>query len=62
LFSDSTEGAETSVIISIIKNTAAANNLDAYKYFEYIFRNLPNSSFLLESSVLKDCLSWADKV
>jgi hypothetical protein len=62
LFSDSTEGAEASAIIFSIINTAAANNLDAYKYLEYIFRNLPNSNFLLESSVLKKYLPWADKV
>jgi len=58
LFSDSIAGAE---IFSIV-NTAAANNLDAYKYLEYIFRNLPNSKFPLERSVLKEYLPWADKV
>ncbi len=62
LFSDSTAGAEASAIIFSIVNTAAANNLDAYKYLEYIFRNLPNSNFLLDSSVLEEYLPWADKV
>ncbi|AWI03559.1 IS66 family transposase [Clostridium drakei] len=62
LFSDSTAGADASAIIFSIVNTAAANNLDAYKYLEYIFRNLPNSNFLLDFSVLKEYLPWADKV
>lgn len=62
LFSDSPEGAEASAIIFSIVNTAAANNLDAYKYLEYIFRKLPNSNFALDSSVLDEYLPWADKV
>lgn len=62
LFSDSTAGAEASAIIFSIINTAAANNLDPYKYLEYIFRNLPNSNFTLDHSVLKEYLPWAHKV
>nr|WP_312292552.1 IS66 family transposase [Clostridium chromiireducens] len=62
LFSDSTAGAEASAIIFSIINTAVANNLDAYKYLEYIFRNLPNSNFTLDHSVLKEYLPWAHKV
>lgn len=62
LFSDSIEGAKASAIIFSIVNTAAANKLDAYKYFGYIFRNLPNCKFTLNPSVLKDYLPWADKV
>lgn len=62
LFSDSIAGAEASAVIFSIINTAAANNLDAYKYLEYIFRNLPNSNFMVDPSVLKKYLPWADKV
>lgn len=62
LFSDSIAGAEASALIFSIINTAAANNLDAYKYLEYIFRNLPNSNFMIDSSVIKEFLPWADKV
>ena len=58
LFSDSPEGVEASGIIFSIVNTAAANNLDAYKYLEYIFRKLPNSNFILDSSVLDEYLPW----
>ncbi len=41
---------------------AAANNLDAYKYLEYLFLKLPNSNFASNPSVLDEYLPWADKV
>lgn len=62
LFSDSPKGAEASATVFSIINTAAANNLDAYKYLEYLFRRLPNSNFASNSSVLDEYLPWADKV
>lgn len=62
LFSDSPAGAEASAIIFSIINTAAANNLDAYKYLEYIFRKLPNINFTSNDSVLEEYLPWADQV
>ena len=62
LFSDSVEGAEASAIIFSIINTAAANNLDAYKYLEYIFRQLPNLCFMLGDPVLDEYLPWSEKV
>lgn len=62
LFSDSPAGAEASAIIFSIINTAAANNLDTYKYLEYIFYQLPNIDFTSNNSVLEEYLPWADKV
>ena len=62
LFSDSPAGAEASATVFSIINTAAANNLDAYKYLEYLFRRMPNSNFASNSSVLDEYLPWADKV
>ena len=62
LFSDSPDGAEASATVFSIINTAAANNLDAYKYLEYLFQKLPNINFLLDSSVLDEYLPWSDKV
>jgi len=62
LFSDSPKGAEASATVFSIINTAAANNLDAYKYLEYLFRRLPNSNFASNSSILDEYLPWADKV
>ena len=62
LFSDSPAGAEASAVIFSIVNTAVANNLDAYKYLEYIFRHLPNVNFASDHSVLDVYLPWAEKV
>ncbi|MCB2360171.1 IS66 family transposase [Clostridium estertheticum] len=62
LFSDSPAGAEASATVFSIINTAAANNLDAYKYLEYLFRRMPNSNFASNSSVLDEYLPWSDKV
>ncbi|NMF07976.1 IS66 family transposase [Clostridium beijerinckii] len=62
LFSDSPSGAEASAIIFSIINTAAANNLDAYKYLKYIFCQLPNINFASNDSVLEEYLPWADQV
>lgn len=62
LFSDSPAGAEASAIIFSIINTAAANNLDAYKYLEYIFCELPNINFATNDSVLEEYLPWTEKV
>lgn len=62
LFSDSPEGAEASAIIFSIVNTAAANNLDAFKYLEYIFRQLPNINFASDDSLLDEYLPWSEKV
>jgi len=61
LFSDSPAGAEASAIIFSIVNTATANNLDAYKYLEYIFSKLPNIDFTSDSSVLNEYLPWSEK-
>jgi|GEM_PF-1329850 hypothetical protein len=62
LFSDSVEGAVASAIIFSIINTAVANHLDAYKYLEYIFRQLPNLNFIQDNSILDAYLPWSEKV
>lgn len=62
LFSDSVEGAKASAIIFSIVGTANANHLDAYKYLEYIFRQLPNLNFRQDDSILDEYLPWSEKV
>lgn len=62
LFSDSVEGAEASAIVFSIINTASANNLDTYKYLEYIFRELPGLKFTPDDPVLDEYLPWSEKV
>ncbi len=62
LFSDSVAGAEASALIFSIINTAKANNLDAYKYLEYIFKNLPSSNFAQNPAILQEYLPWSEKM
>jgi transposase len=62
LFSDSVEGAEASALVFSIINTASANNLDTYKYLEYIFRKLPDLRFTPDDPVLDEYLPWSEKV
>ena len=62
LFSDSVQGAEASALVFSIINTATANGLDAYKYLEYIFRQLPNLNFTPDDPILDEYLPWSEKV
>ena len=62
LFSDSVAGAKASAIIFSIVGTANANNLDPYKYLEYIFRALPNLEFTSDDTILDEFLPWSEKV
>ena len=56
------DGAEASAIVFSIINTAAANNLNPYKYLHYIFCQLPNINFTLNPGLLEEYLPWAEKV
>jgi transposase len=62
LFSDSVAGARASAIVFSIVGTAAANNLDTYKYLEFIFRQLPNLDFVQDDPRLDEYLPWSEKV
>jgi hypothetical protein len=62
LFSESVPGAIATATVFSIINTATANNLDPYKYLEYIFRQLPNLCFTKDSSVLDEYLPWSEKI
>ncbi|RYD01531.1 hypothetical protein N752_29970 [Desulforamulus aquiferis] len=62
LFSDPVEGAKTSAIIFSIVGTASANNLDPYKYLEYILSRLPNLNFAPNDLELDEYLPWSEKV
>jgi transposase len=62
LFSDSVQGAEASALVFSIINTATANDLDAYKYLQYIFLQLPNLNFTPDDPILDEYLPWSEKV
>ena len=57
LFSITPKGAETSAIVYSIVRTAIENNLNPYKYLEYLFEELPNSTEKIETF-----FPWSEKV
>lgn len=62
LFSDPVEGAIASAIVFSMIGTATANNLDAFKYLEYILWQLPNLNFAGNATILDEYLPWSEKV
>lgn len=62
LLSDSVAEAIASAVILCIIGTATANNLDAFKYLEYIFRQLPNLNFAEDDTILDEYLPWSERV
>lgn len=56
---DTINGAKTSAIIYSIAETAKANNLKLYDYFEYLLTEIPNHMEETDRSFLKDLLPWS---
>ena len=59
---DTIAGTESSAIIYSIAETAKANNLKPYDYFEYILTEIPNHMNDKDLSFLEDLLPWSDKL
>ena len=59
---DSINGAKASAIIYSIAETAKANNLKPYDYFEYILNEIPKHMDDSNRSFLEDLLPWSDKL
>ena len=56
---DTINGAKTSAIIYSIAETAKANNLKPYDYFEYLLSEIPNHMDDKDNSFLEDLLPWS---
>lgn len=56
---DTINGAKTSAIIYSIAETAKANNLKPYDYFEYLLSEIPNHMDETDHSFLEDLLPWS---
>ncbi len=56
---DTVAGAESSAIIYSIAETAKANNLKPYDYFEYLLSELPKHLDDTDRSFLDDLLPWS---
>ncbi len=59
---DTIHGAASSAIIYSIAETAKANNLKPYDYFEYLLTEIPKHADDRDRSFLPDLLPWSDKL
>ena len=59
---DTIAGAEASAIIYSIAETAKANNLKAYDYFEYLLTKISKHMDDQDVSFCEDLLPWSDKL
>ena len=62
LFSDTPKGAEASANIYSIVETAKANGLDVFKYFELLLTVLPSMEFLTNPDILNELMPWNESV
>lgn len=62
LFSDTPKGAKASADIYSIVETAKANGLDVFKYFELLLTVLPCMEFLTNPDILEELLPWNSAV
>lgn len=58
LFSDTPRGAKASAAIYSIVETAKANGLDVFKYFELLLTVLPSMAFLTNPDIIEELLPW----
>lgn len=56
---DTINGATSSAIIYSIAETAKANNLKPYEYFEYLLTEIPEHMEDTDRSFLEDLLPWS---
>lgn len=59
---DSINGAKASAIIYSIAETAKANNLKPYDYFEHILNEMPKHMDDSDRSFLEALLPWSEKL
>lgn len=55
-------GADSSAIIYSIAETAKANNLKPYDYFEYLPTEIPKHPDEKDTALCEDLLPWSDKL
>jgi transposase len=59
---DTIAGAESSAVIYSLAETAKANNLKPYNYFEYLLTEIPKHMDDHDTSFCEDLLPWSDKL
>lgn len=59
---DTINGATSSAIIYSIAETAKANNLKPYEYFEHLLTEIPKHMDDTDTSFLDELLPWAENL
>ena len=59
---DTINGAKSSATIYSIAETAKANNLKPYEYFEYLLTEIPKHMDDTNLDFLEDLLPWSEKL
>lgn len=59
---DTVAGAESSAIVYSIAETAKANNLKPYEYFNHLLTEIPEHMDDTDTSFIEDLLPWSDKL
>lgn len=59
---DTVNGATSSAIIYSIAETAKANQLKPYEYFEYLLTEIPKHMDDKNSNFLEELLPWSETV
>ena len=59
---DTIAGAKSSAMIYSIAETAKANHLKPYKYFEYLLTEIPKHMDDRDNHFCEDLLPWSDKL
>lgn len=59
---DTINGAKSSAIIYSIAETAKANHLKPYEYFEYLLTEIPKHMGETDRSFLDDLVPWSEKL
>ena len=59
---DTIAGAKSSAIVYSIAETAKANNLKPYEYFNYLLTEIPEHLDDTNTSFIEDLLPWSDKL
>ena len=62
LFADSVDGAESNAILYSLIESAKVNNLNIYKYINYLLEQLPQLEKLNDTDVLEKFLPWSKEL
>lgn len=59
LFADTPKGAKASAVVYTIVETAKANDLNVYRYLEYLLEKMPNTDFYNHPKLVEEYLPWS---